>query len=96
MVKSEQVITLSNEIKYIIFHPIQKYISSRIASVIINGIQIEKVHNFNFMGVCLDGNLEWDGHIKLLATKPGKYSGIWTNWNVTYLTTYSGSYTQYG
>ena len=62
--------------KYMIFHPIQKDISSLVPTVIINGIQIEKVHNFNFLGVCLDSNLKWDGHIKLLASKLGKYSGI--------------------
>ena len=62
--------------KYMIFHPIQKDISSLVPTVIINGIQIEKVHNFNFLGVCLDSNLKWDGYIKLLASKLGKYSGI--------------------
>ena len=62
--------------KYMIFHPVQKDISSLVPTVIINGIQIEKVHDFNFLGVCLDSNLKWDGHIKLLASKLGKYSGI--------------------
>ena len=62
--------------KYMIFHPIQKDISSLVPTVIINGIQIEKVHNFNFFGVCFDSNLKWGGHIKLLASKLGKYSGI--------------------
>ena len=55
---------------------IQKYISSLVPTVIINGIQREEVHNFNFLVVCLDSNLKWDGHIKLLASKLGKYSGI--------------------
>ena len=62
--------------KYMIFHPIQKDISSQVPTVIINGVQIEKAHNFNFLGVCLDNNLKWDGHIKFLASKLGKYSGI--------------------
>ena len=62
--------------KYMVFHPIQKYISSLVPTVIINGIQIEKVNNFNFLGVRLVSNLKWDGHIKLLASKLGKYSGI--------------------
>ena len=51
--------------KYMIFHPIQKDISSLVPTVIINGIQIEKSHNFNFLGVCLDSNLKWEGNIKL-------------------------------
>ena len=62
--------------KYLIFYPIQKNISSLVPTVIINGIQIEKGHNFNFLGICLDTDLKWDGHIKLLASKLGKYSGI--------------------
>ena len=37
---------------------------------------IEKVDNFGFLGVCLDSNLKWDGHIQFLATKLGKYTGI--------------------
>ena len=52
-----------------IFHPIQKHISSLVPTVIINGIQKEKVYNFNFLGICLDSDLKWDGQIKLLATK---------------------------
>ena len=43
--------------KYMIFHPIQKDICSLVHAVIMNVIQIEKVHNFHFLGVCLDSNL---------------------------------------
>ena len=52
-----------------IFHPIQKDISSLVPAIIINGIQMEHVDNFindiqmehvdnfNFLGICLDSNL---------------------------------------
>ena len=62
--------------KFMIFHPKQKDISSIIPKIVINDIPIEKVDNFSFLGVCLDSNLKWDGHIQFLVTKLGKYTGI--------------------
>ena len=59
-----------------IFHPKQKDISSLVPEFVINNIPIEKFDNLNLLGVCLDSNLKWDGHIQFLATKLGKYTGI--------------------
>ena len=59
-----------------LFHPKQKDISSLVPKLVINNIPIEKCDNFSFLGVYLDGNLKWDGHIQFLATKLGKYTGI--------------------
>ena len=66
----------SDRNRYMTFHPIQNDVSSLIPSVIINGIQIEKVHNYKFLGACLGRNLKCGGHIKFFATKLGKLSGI--------------------
>ena len=59
-----------------LFHPKQKDISSLVPKLVINNIPIEKFDNFSFLGVYLDSNLKWDGHIQFLATKLGKYTGI--------------------
>ena len=61
---------------FMIFHSKQKDISSLVPKLVINNIPIEKVDNFGFLGVCLDSNLKWDGHIQFLATKLGKYTGV--------------------
>ena len=62
--------------KYMIFHPHQKDIIDLTLSLIMNGIEIDRVETFNFLGVTLDENLTWKPHTDKVATKLSKYSGI--------------------
>ena len=64
------------KIKWMIFHLKQTDTCSLVPKLVINNIQIEKVDNISFLGVCLDSNLKSDGHIQFLATKLGKYTRI--------------------
>ena len=41
-----------------------------------NGIEIERVETFDFLGVTLNENLTWKPHTDKVATKLSKYSGI--------------------
>ena len=62
--------------KYMIFHPHQKDIIDLTPSLIMNGIEIERVETFDFLGVTLDENLTWKPHTDKMATKLSKYAGI--------------------
>ena len=62
--------------KYTIFHPHQKDITDLIPRLNMNGIEIERVETFDFLGVTLDEYLTWKSHNDKVATKLSKYSGI--------------------
>ena len=62
--------------KFMIFHPYQKDITGIIPNLFINGIEIERVISFNFLGITLDENITWKPHIAAIANKLSKYAGI--------------------
>ena len=45
-------------------------------SVVINGIEIEHVPSFNFLGIMLDENLSWKSRIEMVGNKISKVTGI--------------------
>ena len=45
-------------------------------NVVINGIEIEHVPSFNFLGIMLDENLSWKSHIEMVGNKISKVAGI--------------------
>ena len=49
------------------FHQSQKSIIYPI--ITINGVEIEKVDNFNFLGLIIKKNLKWNSHVKYIASK---------------------------
>ena len=59
-----------------VFHPYQKDITGIIPNRFINGIEIERVISFNFLGITLDENITWKPHIAAIANKMSKYAGI--------------------
>ena len=59
-----------------IFHPYQKDITGIIPNLFINGIEIERVISFSFLGITLDENITWKPHIAAIANKLSKYAGI--------------------
>ena len=62
--------------KYMIFHPYQKDITALTPTLSINGVAIEKVEQFDFLGVTLDEYINWKPQTNKLAVKLSKYSGI--------------------
>ena len=62
--------------KYIVFHAINKDIDGLIPELKINDIIIERVENFNFLGLIFNEHMFWKHHINTIANKLIKLSGI--------------------
>ena len=62
--------------KYVIFHAIDKRMEGVIPNLEINGIPLERVQNFNFLGLVLDESMFWKPHIDVLANKLAKCAGV--------------------
>ena len=62
--------------KYTIFHAIIKRIEGVFPDLIINGIPLERVQTFNFLGLLLNENMSWKPHIDLLSNKLAKWAGV--------------------
>ena len=45
-------------------------------NIVINGTQIDRVQLFNFLGITLDDDLSWNGHVNLVKKKISKVIGI--------------------
>jgi len=65
-----------NKTKALLFRTPQKQISP--PELIIDGLHIEFVTNFNFLGIILDENLKWNIHVNALSKKISKILGIMT------------------
>ena len=62
--------------KFMVFHTAKKNITSYIPDLEIGGIKIDKVSNFNFLGLTINENLSWKPHVDIIANKLSKYVGI--------------------
>ena len=62
--------------KFMIFHHHQRKISNYIPDLKINGQSIERVKEFNFLGIIIDENLTWGAHIQKTANKISRGLGI--------------------
>ena len=61
--------------KYMLFHPRQN-INYATPELTLNGDIIERVGNFNFLGVVIDKHITWKYHRKVLYNKTSKYCGV--------------------
>ena len=61
--------------KFMLFHTKNTRFNF-IPKITINDIEIERVQNFNFLGLTINENLSWKPHIDKIANKISKYSGI--------------------
>ena len=61
--------------KYMVFHHRNKKIPA-VINLRINSIAIERVANFNFLGLMVNENLSWKSHINLISTKLSKSIGV--------------------
>ena len=61
--------------KFMIFHTRGTRLDY-IPKIAINGTSIERVQNFNFLGLTINENLSWKPHVDKIANKISKYSGL--------------------
>jgi len=59
-----------------VFHAINKDVEGLVTPLNINNIPIEKVQDFNFLGLTLNENMSWKTHIDIVANKVTKFSGV--------------------
>ena len=62
--------------KFMIFHNKNKKIQNIVPAVNINNILIERVQNFNFLGIVINEQLNWNTHIDILCRKISRQIGI--------------------
>ena len=62
--------------KFIIFHYRQRNIDDLILDLQINSETIERVTEFNFLGLTLDENLNWNAHIQKVSNKISRTLGV--------------------
>ncbi len=60
--------------KYIIFHTPQRKINPLYLKI--NDNVIDRVKEFNFLGLTLDENLNWKSHINIISNKISKSMGV--------------------
>ena len=62
--------------KYMFFRKCQKTSLDFSPRLTISGTNIERVKDFNFLGLVLNENLSWNSHIEFISTKVAKCIGI--------------------
>ena len=62
--------------KFMFFHHHKKNIFGKVPVVKINNKMIERVQNFNFLGIIINENLNWKSHCDYIANKLTKINGI--------------------
>ena len=60
--------------KFMLFHMPQKVIPC--LSFSINGLQIENVYNFNFLGLTINCHLDWKPHLNSIGIKTARVIGL--------------------
>ena len=62
--------------KFMVFHRRQRDISNLIPELEINGIRLEHVTEFNFLGLIIDQHLNWKPHIDKVSSKIARSVGV--------------------
>ena len=62
--------------KYILFHNKNKNIDHILPDICINNNRVERVSQFNFLGININENLNWNSHLDQMCTKVSKSVGI--------------------
>ena len=62
--------------KYMIFHYRQRDIRNIIPSLIINNEPVERVTEFNFLGLTIDETLSWHPHVRKISNKISRILGM--------------------
>ena len=75
-----------------LFHYRQRNISNIIPNIAIGSEPIETVADFNFLGLTIDENLDWNPHLQKYQTKSPELSVFCVDWKTICLFTFSDSY----
>ena len=62
--------------KFMIFHHKQRNIENLIPQLNLNEQIIERVTDFNFLGLTIDQHLTWNGHVQKISNKISRSLGI--------------------
>ena len=62
--------------KYILFHNKNKNIDHILPNICINNNMVERVSQFNFLGININENLNWNSHLDQMCTRVSKSVGI--------------------
>ena len=62
--------------KFMVFHSTKKCIENKIPNLTLNNSQLQKVSEFNFLGITLNENMKWQSHINRISNKMSRYIGI--------------------
>ena len=62
--------------KFMIFHNYQRDFSHFIPEIMINGQLVERVTEFNFLGLTIDEHLNWKSHIQKVSNKVSRSIGV--------------------
>jgi hypothetical protein len=62
--------------KFMIFHSNKRDIQNHIPCLKINEQQIERVNEFNFLGLTLDQHMTWNAHVQKVSNKISKTIGV--------------------
>ena len=78
MASSEPVLLKCQKTKMMIFHSKQNKLSVNEIPIIkiINGMPIERVTVFKFLGILIDSNLAWSPHCNYIAYKLSRICGV--------------------
>ena len=76
--------------KFVQFHHKQKIMNEdNYPKLKINDSEIERVQEFNFLGLTINENLDWSSHCNKIAYKTSRTLGImWIDWNMSYQVLY--------
>ena len=62
--------------KFMVFYTSNKDISQIIPSLMIGGKPIERVKNFDFLGLTINEKMSWKSHVNKISNKVSKYVGV--------------------
>ena len=62
--------------KFMVFHPYQKNIENCVPSLKIGNTDIERVKEFNFLGLIIEETLSWKSHVDYISNKISKHTGV--------------------
>ena len=74
-----------------IFHYRQRYIDSLILDLQISSEKIERVAEFNFLGLTVDENLNWNTHIQKVSNKISRALGVMCRLKIPHFTCITNS-----
>ena len=65
-----------NKTKFMIFHHPQRKIEHLVPALELNSEPLERVSEFNFLGLTLDEHISWKPHVQKIANKISRIIGI--------------------